>query len=420
MAEHCVEVETPSVGRWRKQWLEIARTLRENGHYFLSCLLVTASVPAFKAVGLHISINWQRLVPMYWVGLGTRSVLAAVILALIGLPSKSTIKPVWAHFAAQKPRLIIFGAFVVWALWKFGVYLGLVWIAVALVSTEIYDRSEGKLRTVSKPLGSVILPATYLFAGLILVFVYNHLIAAVKDPGAYDWLFLKMDSYLLHGGTISDLSRRASLRLSPRTFAFAEIVYYRMFDQVGAAILLISVCQGVKRGLRLVGTMLTAYYIAIFLFYLWPSMGPFYTCPDHFVHFPRWLITYGSQQNLISNVKFMASRYKGLSQVNTDYFIAFPSLHIALPIIVLWFMRRWKRIVYFLVAFDIVLIPAILLLEWHYIVDLIGGAAVAAMAIWINDPSKQSTTREQRDVSVSSTLLREDPHPALASSLLSQ
>src|SRR5205807_2768821 len=125
------------------------------------------------------------------------------------------------------------------------------------------------------------------------------------------------------------------------------------------------------------------------------SMGPFYTCPNHFVHFPQWLVTYSSQQNLISNVKVLAGPHKALSQINTDYFIAFPSLHIALPIIVLWFMRRWKRIVWFLLAFDVVLVPAILVLEWHYIVDLIGGAAVAAIAIWINNPREPATVRDQ-------------------------
>jgi hypothetical protein len=304
---------------------------------------------------------------------------------------------------------------VVWAFWKFGVYLGFVWISVALVSTELYDRSEANLRIVARQVRSVIVPATYLFGGLILVFVYNHLIAAVKDPGGYDWLFLKMDSYLLHGGTISDLARKVSFGFSSRTFAFTEIVYYRMFDQVGAAILLISLYQGAKRGLRLVGTLLTAYYIALFIFYLWPSMGPFYTCPDHFTHFPQWLVTYGTQQNLVSNVKFLSSQHKALGEVNTDYFIAFPSLHIALPIIVLWFMRRWKRIVWFLIAYDVVLVPAILLLEWHYVVDLIGGAALAAIAIWINNSSEKPTVREH--VSASSMLLRNEHHPVFDTGL---
>ena len=58
-------------------------------------------------------------------------------------------------------------------------------------------------------------------------------------------------------------------------------------------------------------------------------------------------------------------------------------MHIAQPLVVLWFLRRWKRIAYTLVAYDIVLVPAILLLEWHYLTDVIGGMIVAGIAIWL-------------------------------------
>jgi PAP2 superfamily len=387
----------------------VARTLRHNGHYFLSCLLVLMVIPAFKAAGLHLSVSWQRLIPLYWVGFAAHSLLAAVIMATIGLPSKITVRPVWSRFAAQKARLVIFVPFVVWAFWKFGIYLGLLWLSVALVSTEVYDRSEGKFRTIVRPFGSVIPPAMYLFGGLLLVFAYNDVIAAVKDISGYDWFFLRADSYLLHGGTISDLVRKASSTLSPRTFAFAETMYYRMFDQVGAAIILISLWQGAKRGLQLVGTMLTAYYMALVIFYFWPSMGPFYTCPDHFAHFPHWLKTYDFQRTFIANAKLMSSPYKSLSKVNTDYFIAFPSLHVALPIIVLWFMRRWKRVVLCLVAYDIILIPAILLLEWHYVVDLLGGIAVALIAILVNHFSDEPSKQKQAAARPSADVLKTEP-----------
>ena len=368
----------------RLERVSVLATLRVNIHYFLSCLLVVAIIPAFKAAGLHLSVSWQRLIPLYWAGFAAHSILAAVILAIIGLPAKMTVRPVWERFAAQKARLVIFVPFVVWVLWKFGVHLGLVWISVAIVSTELYDRSKGDLRMAARTVATVIPAASYLFAGLILVFAFNDVVAAAKDIRGYDWFFLRADSFLLHGSTISGLVRKASLAFSPRTFAFAETMYYRMFDQVGAAIILISVTQGAKRGLQFVGTMLTAYYVALLVFYFWPSMGPFVTCPDHFVHFPHWLKTYEFQRTFIANAKLMSTQYKSLSKVNTDYFIAFPSLHIALPIIVLWFMRRWKRVVFCLVAYDILLIPAILLLEWHYLIDLLGGAVVAVIAIIIN------------------------------------
>lgn len=385
------------------------RSLRDNSHYILSCLLLVAAIPAFKAAGLHLSVGWERLVPLYWVGFAAHSTLAAVILAIIGLPLKATIKPVCARFAAQKGRLVIFVPFVVWAFWKFGTYLGLLWISIALVSTEIYDRSEGNLRTIAKSFVSVMLPAAYLFAGLLFVFAYNDVIAAVKDMGAYDRFFLRADSYLLHGSTISDLVRNASSNLSPRTFAFAETMYYRMFDQVGAAIVLITLCQGTKRALQFVGTMLTAYYMALVIFFFWPSMGPFYTCPDHFVHFPHWLKTYEFQRTFITNAKLMSTQYKSFTKVNTDYFIAFPSLHIALPVIVLWFMRRWKRIVLCLVVYDIVLIPAILLLEWHYVVDLLGGIAVALIAISVNHFPDERFKQEQAEERLIGDSLQTEP-----------
>jgi len=369
--------------------------IRLNVHYFLSGALAIAIFPCFRIVHLPFAVNWQRLIPLYWVGLTERAVLAAVILAVIGLPASRTVHPLWSHFMAQKPRLFFFAVFTAWALWKFGVHAGLIVIATAVVLTEMIDRSQGNLRTIGTWIGSVIPPALYFFLGLILIFAYNDVVAALKDPGGYDWFFLRIDSFILHGRTISALAHTATINLPPGLFRFFETLYYGMFDQIGAAILLISLCQGAKVALRFVGTMLTAYYLALLLFYLWPSMGPFYTCPDHFAHFPQWLSTYASQQGEMWKAKLLSSPYKSLSKIDTDYFIAFPCLHLAQPLIVLWFMRRWKRIVFCLIAYDILLIPAILLLEWHYVVDLLGGIAVAIIAILLNPVSDEVPTVQQ-------------------------
>jgi len=360
-------------------------TIRANGHYLLSGVLLLAIFPALKAVHLPAAVDWERLIPLYWVGFALRSIFAAVVLGVIGLPASVTVAPVWAHFARQKARLLIFIPFVFWAFWQFGVYIALIWIVVALVSTELLDRTYEDRRTLSKSVGQIILPALYLFIGLILVSAYNDVIVARENPAAYDWLFLKADSYLLHGHAISAIAQSISARFSARSFALVDGYYYRMFDQVGAAVLIISACQGMKRGLRLVGTLLTAYYIALLIFYLWPSMGPFYTCADHFSHFPHWLETYANQRAIIANAKILSSQFRSQNRIGTDYFIAFPSLHVALPIVVLWFMRPWRRIFYILVVYDIVLVPVILLLEWHYVVDLLGGVLLAAAAIFVNN-----------------------------------
>ena len=371
------------------------RRIPVDAHYFLSSVLAVVIVPAFKIVHLPVAANWHHLIPLFWISLTARSILAAVILVAVGLPARNGIKPLWSHFITQKPRLFFFAVFSGWALWKFGVHGGLVLIAIAVVLTEVIDRSQGNLQTIGRWIGSVIPPAAYFFLGLILVFAYNDLVAAVKDPGGYDWLFLRIDSYILHGHTISNVARTALLELPSRLFSLSEAVYYGMFDQIGAAILLISFLLGTKQALRFVGTMLTAYYLALLLFYLWPSMGPFYTCPGHFAHFPQWSSTYASQQGEIWKAKLLSSPYKVLSRVDTDYFIAFPCLHLAQPLIVLWFMRRWKRIVLCLVVYDVILIPAILLLEWHYVVDLLGGVVVAVIAILLNPGSDEASISHQ-------------------------
>jgi len=142
--------------------------------------------------------------------------------------------------------------------------------------------------------------------------------------------------------------------------------------------------------------LLTAYYLGLVLFCLWPSMGPFFTCPNHFFEFPQYLRTYSAQMGMAAKAHLLATN-RGLSQVDTDYFIAFPCLHIAQPLIVAWYLRKWRRMVILLLAYDVLLIPAILLLEWHYLVDIFGGVAIAVLAIQLNRPRMMKRRSSLRD-----------------------
>jgi hypothetical protein len=56
-------------------------------------------------------------------------------------------------------------------------------------------------------------------------------------------------------------------------------------------------------------------------------------------------------------------------------------MHLVQPLIALVFLRRWPRIAATFLAFNIVLIPCILLLEQHYVVDLIGAVPLAMLAL---------------------------------------
>jgi membrane-associated phospholipid phosphatase len=51
--------------------------------------------------------------------------------------------------------------------------------------------------------------------------------------------------------------------------------------------------------------------------------------------------------------------------------------------IVIWFLRRWRRVVWVLATYDVLLIAAVLMLEQHYVIDIIAGFGVAGVAIAI-------------------------------------
>ncbi len=51
----------------------------------------------------------------------------------------------------------------------------------------------------------------------------------------------------------------------------------------------------------------------------------------------------------------------------------------------MWFLREWKRVVPCLMRYEIALVCSVIVLEWHYVVDLLEGAAVAFLSILVVD-----------------------------------
>jgi hypothetical protein len=347
--------------------------------------IVTACAGVLLLVGSHLAglplrVNWRMFIGAFWGGMGVRAIFAATLLYLIGFPLSQTVKPAWDRYKQQRARIPAFVIFAAWMLLQFGVEVGGMIVVDGFVLAELIDRSRGSHDTISKILRSVASPAVYLFFGLVAMFCYNDLIASMKFIGAYDAFFLKVDSILMRGHSISGMAHSLAPHLPIQTFGIAEFIYYGMFGQVGAALVLTALCLGRRESLRYVGAVLTAYGIALLLFYLWPTIGPFYTRP--FDSLPRvQLATYDYQQNAVLKARLLTTSYKQFNTINADYFIAFPCMHIAQPLVVMWFLRRWKRITCALILYDVILVPAILLLEWHYLADLIGGILVAGAAI---------------------------------------
>jgi len=49
----------------------------------------------------------------------------------------------------------------------------------------------------------------------------------------------------------------------------------------------------------------------------------------------------------------------------------------------MWMMRGWRPVFWLLAVYNLIVILAIVTLEWHYATDLFGGAAVGMLALAI-------------------------------------
>jgi hypothetical protein len=153
--------------------------------------------------------------------------------------------------------------------------------------------------------------------------------------------------------------------------------------------ILLALRSSRTHSIQFVASVLTAYYLALICFYFIAATGPYYVCSTHELIFPKNLGMYTGQVDLSARLTALRA-HQSLSVVGLDYYIAIPSMHLAQPLIAFWFVRRWKRIAALLLAYNIILVPTILLLEQHYGVDLLGAVLVAVAAIAIVENCQRS------------------------------
>lgn len=363
-----------------------AKRWPEDFHYWASALLALALVPLLRKLNLPVSFNWANLASAYWLVLAAQSIFVATLLYLIGAAPATGLSTFLQRIRQDKMRIAFVLTFFLILFWQFTWLKALILTVDAIAVLELRARWDPSRRTAAL---SVLLAAIYLFAGFLLIFAYNDIIVSARFYGTTDLAFNAMDKWLLRGASVSDLSHWAVRTFPVSFFHFLEFIYFGMFPQIGAALILTGLYSGRKRALQFVGTILTAYYFALLLFFLWPSQGPYYLCPTHFSDFPNTLRAYAAQKASIANSQALWNHLR-IRWISTDYYIAFPCMHIAQPLVVMWFLRPWRRMVLALAAYDLLLLAAIVLLEWHYIVDIFGGVLVAALAILVVNGRQQA------------------------------
>jgi hypothetical protein len=312
------------------------------------------------------------------VGLGTKSILRALLLCLLSFPLAVTISPFLERYRKQKGRILLALAFLGVLVWAIDLSAALLLALDGIFVVELAERARSEGDSFWRRITPLAPASAYLFLGITVVLAYNDIIIASRWPISYDQAFNRIDSFFLGGRDVSQIAHAAYQSLPAWCPRFLDLAYFQMFAVVGAA-LLISGYGSFNRALQFAGACLTAYYLGLLLFYLWPSYGPFISCSHHLDRYPSYLTTYAFQKAEMLGVAAIAQRKSHF--VAGGYYIAFPSLHIALPIIAMWFLRRWRIAFWLLMAYNIVIAIAIVFLEWHYVIDFLGGIVVAALAL---------------------------------------
>jgi hypothetical protein len=350
----------------------------------LIAVLVAALFPAFITAHLPFRIDLVTFVSAYWGGTAAQAIFVAILLCVAGLSFDHTLLPMWRLCVKQKTRFVAIGFLAIWMIWLFGPWLGLVVVVDALAFGELLERRRNEFQAA---LFDIFAPSAYLFVGVLLVYLLNHAIAGIKFAATYDQAFDQAD-LLLFGTTASRVSQWMVAHLSGSFFRLMEFVYRTLYPQIGAGIVITALLAGRQYALRYVRTLLTAYCLAVALFFLWPTIGPFALRNSPASDYSSFSSTYWMQQTIVLKARLLwiHNLVPAVATVNlADYYIGFPSMHIAMPLIAIWFLRKWRRMTFVLLAFDVVMLLSIIALEWHYLVDLLGGVLVAVLSIVITE-----------------------------------
>lgn len=381
-----------SVLNRRSNWTHSATALQsyagEGGSFCFSpidrALLAIPSLllyPIFRSAHLPLSLDFLDIVSAYWVGMASRAVFTFLVFVVIAFPAQQTFLPVIRRYWAHKGLIVVATVLAILMIFVLGPGLGILVTVDALGIAELLGRFRGEL----KPrLTGLVLAAIYFFCGLILVFAYNHALAGIENPEGSDFLFHRLDRIAFHTD-VSTLAHWSRGLFPGWWFSLLQFGYFTMDWRLAGTLVFVALCIGRQEAIRLVRTLLICYTMALFIYAIFPAKGPYASYPTHQLEFNP-SETRSAQEGLTRTALALWSHDPdSVAGVGVhDYFISFPSLHIALPLIALWFLRPYRRLcAVYLLVYSTLLVPAVIFLEWHYLIDVLGGLAVAMLAVWL-------------------------------------
>ena len=340
-----------------------------RGPYVVGVLLLTL-IGVFRYLGISLRFQGLTFFGLY-LSIAIQSTAYTMVLIALQYPSELFVPGL--RRIINRPELILAGlalGFLFFRLLPIGFAIPALVAVLFLFAIPLHKISK------------VLVPGLYLFVGLLTAFGFNVAVVTVRFEPNYDQVLQKVDQVLLFGHSVSELSHQFAASV-PHFVPGALLVWYAlMFPQIGAALMLCSTFISREYAMRFVSAILVAYALSVAIFFAFPTHSPYFSCVGHIsAGFPAAMVQIQEQF-----VRTATARFHGLrAPLGPEYYISFPCMHIAQPLIAMWFLRRWRRMLIFLGIVNLILIFAIVILEWHYFADIIGGIVLAAISVWLVD-----------------------------------
>lgn len=162
---------------------------------------------------------------------------------------------------------------------------------------------------------------------------------------------------------------------------FSDWVYYLFFHHMALTALFLFACDDIDEQWRYVLSLTLCYMLGGLTYFLLPAAGPIYFDPPAFSYLGADADFTVFVQRFLKVSTFQATSGQ-LGVVETFAFIAcMPSLHMAHETIMLFYSRRSLLMLHFAAALWVSSFAAVLILGWHYLIDVVGGVLLAAIVL---------------------------------------
>ena len=215
-----------------------------------------------------------------------------------------------------------------------------------------------------------------LTVGYATIWNLNYLVALLSKGRLADPALRELDValYQLIFRTPIDYVGFFPMVRSEALFRLFENAYVMLLPEIFvAAWLWVMAKRDVAAFLR---TFFTCYVVGLIVFALYPAVGPCIAFPDSFGDEFRGTLTFRLMEGMASEYTAALER----TSVNGfGYFVAVPSLHVALAVVLQVMLRVSPAHFWAFLPINVVVASSTIVLGYHYLVDLLAGLALGGL-----------------------------------------